>query len=389
MFARRTNWNLSTNRFALALESARRCGDTLLDLTASNPTTVGLRFENKRILRALQHPNALAYEPASKGILPAREAVAAYYAGREIKLSPEQIILTVSTSEAYSYCFRLLCDPGDQVLVPSPSYPLFEFLADIQDVELVPYELVYDHGWQIEFESLRRAITPRSRAIMVVHPNNPTGHFTRSWELERLNALCRESDLALIADEVFLDYGITGETPLSFAANDGALTFTLSGLSKICALPQIKVAWVAANGPREIVRTAVERLDVIADTYLSPNAPVQWAIPELLETRQEIQCQLRERVLCNLHELDTQLANARMTTRLSLDAGWYAVLRTPATRSDEDVAIALLEQERVIIHPGHFFDFPGAGYLVASLIAPEKDFREGIGRMLRAMDAHV
>src|SRR6266568_626430 len=389
MFARRTNWNLSTNRYSLALESARLRGDTLLDLTASNPTTVGLRFENERILRALQHPNALTYEPASKGILPAREAVAAYYAGREIKLSPEQIILTVSTSEAYSYCFRLLCDPGDQVLVPSPSYPLFEFLADIQDVELVPYELVYDHGWQIEFESLRRAITPRSRAIMVVHPNNPTGHFTRSWELERLNALCRESDLALIADEVFLDYGITGETPLSFAANDGALTFTLSGLSKICALPQIKVAWVAANGPREIVRTAVERLDVIADTYLSPNAPVQWAIPELLETRQEIQCQLRERVLCNLHELDTQLANARMTTRLSLDAGWYAVLRTPATRSDEDVAIALLEQERVIIHPGHFFDFPGAGYLVASLIAPEKDFREGIGRMLRAMDAHV
>ncbi|HVJ06148.1 MAG TPA: pyridoxal phosphate-dependent aminotransferase [Candidatus Saccharimonadales bacterium] len=389
MFARRTNWNLSANRFALALESTRRCGDTLLDLTASNPTTVGLRFENERILRALQHPNALAYEPASKGILPARDAVAAYYAGRDIKLSPEQIILTVSTSEAYSYCFRLLCDPGDQVLVPSPSYPLFEFLADIQDVELVPYELVYDHGWQIEFESLRRAITPRSRAIMVVHPNNPTGHFTRSWELERLNALCRENDLALIADEVFLDYGITGETPLSFAANDGALTFTLSGLSKICALPQVKVAWVAANGPREIVRTAVERLDVIADTYLSPNAPIQWAIPELLKTREEIQCQLRERVLCNLHELDAQLANARMTTRLSLDAGWYAVLRTPATRSDEDVAIALLEQERLIIHPGHFFDFPGAGYLVASLIAPEKDFREGIGRVLRAMDAHV
>ena len=180
MFARRTNWNLSANRYSLALEQARRSGRTLLDLTASNPTTVGLRYEDERILRALQHPRALEYEPASKGIFPAREAVASYYAERGIEVSPERIILTVSTSEAYSYCFRLLCDPGDEVLVPSPSYPLFEFLADIQDVKLAPYELVYDHGWQIEFESLRRAITGRSRAIMVVHPNNPTGHFTRA-----------------------------------------------------------------------------------------------------------------------------------------------------------------------------------------------------------------
>ena len=328
MFARRTNWNLSANRYSLAVENARRSGHRLLDLTASNPTTVGLHFERERILRALQHPQALEYEPASKGILPAREAVAAYYAERGITLSPERIILTVSTSEAYSYCFRLLCDPGDEVLVPSPSYPLFEFLADIQDVKLVPYELVYDHGWQIEFESLRHAITPRSRAIMVVHPNNPTGHFTRAWELERLNALCREHELALVADEVFLDYGLTGPAPLSFAANQSALSFTLSGLSKICALPQIKVAWIAASGPSELVETALDRLDVIADTYLSPNAPVQWAIPELLQTRQPIQLQLRERSLRNLRELDAQLAAASMTTRLALDAGWYAVLRT-------------------------------------------------------------
>ena len=386
MFARRTDWSLSPNRYSLALERARLGGREPLDLTASNPTTVGLLFERERILQALQHPNALVYEPASKGILPAREAVSAYYAGHGAALPPEQIILTVSTSEAYSYCFRLLCDPGDEVLVPSPSYPLFEFLADIQDVKLVPYELVYDHGWQIEFESLRCRITPRSRAIMVVHPNNPTGHFTRSWELKRLNALCRDHGLALVADEVFLDYGLTSETPLTFAANDGALSFTLSGLSKICALPQIKVAWIAASGPSELVRTALDRLEVIADTYLSPNAPVQWAIPELLAMREKIQCQLRERALGNLRELDCQLATAKMTTRLALDAGWYAVLRIPAMRSDEDVAIALLEQEGVLIHPGHFFDFPGAGYLVASLIAPEEDFRKGMARVLRAID---
>jgi aspartate/methionine/tyrosine aminotransferase len=387
MFARRTEWNLSPNRYSLALEDARRGGRPLLDLTASNPTTVGLHYERDRILRALQHPRALEYEPAAKGIVPAREAVTGYYAAHGIALPLEQIILTVSTSEAYSYCFRLLCDPGDEVLVPSPSYPLFEFLADIQDVRLVPYELVYDHGWQIEFESLRAAISARSRAIMVVHPNNPTGHFTRAWERERLNALCRSYELVLVADEVFLDYGLTAETPLSFAANDAALTFTLSGLSKICALPQIKVAWIAATGPAELVRTALDRLDVIADTYLSPNAPVQWAVPELFATAEGVQRQLRERALCNLRELDAQIATAKMATRLALDAGWYAVLRTPATRSDEDVAIALLERESVLVHPGHFFDFPGAGYLIVSLIAPEEDFREGMGRVLRALDA--
>lgn len=388
MFARRTNWNLAANRYSLALEEAQHSGRTLLDLTASNPTTVGLHYERERILRALQHPRALEYEPAAKGILAAREAVAAYYAECGVALSMERIILTVSTSEAYSYCFRLLCDPGDEVLVPSPSYPLFEFLADIQDVKLVPYELVYDHGWQIEFESLRRAITRRSRAIMVVHPNNPTGHFTRAWELERLNALCRDHELALVADEVFLGYALGDVPPLSFAANHESLTFTLSGLSKISALPQIKVAWIATSGPEALVHTALDRLDVIADTYLSPNAPVQWAVPELLDTRGAIQRQLRERTLHNLRELDEQLAASKMTTRLALDAGWYVILRTPATRSDEDTAIALLQQEGVLIHPGHFFDFPGAGYLVASLIAPEAEFREGMARVLRALDAY-
>jgi alanine-synthesizing transaminase len=389
MFARRTQWTLATNAYTRAVEQARAAGRMLLDLTASNPTTIGLQYECERILRALQHPRALEYEPASKGILPARQAVAGYYAERGIRLSAEHIVLTVSTSEAYSYCFRLLCDPGDEVLVPQPSYPLFEFLAGIQDVQLRPYELVYDHGWQIEFESLRGAITPRTRAIMVVHPNNPTGHFTRLWELERLNELCREHELALVADEVFLDYALHGaEPPLSFAANDAALTFTLSGLSKICALPQIKVAWLTVSGPPALASAALERLDVIADTYLSPNAPVQWAIPELLATRHNIQQQLRGRVQCNLHELDAQLqaSPARLASRLALDAGWYAILRTPARHSDEQAAIALLQQQDVLVHPGYFFDFPSAGYLVASLIAPPEEFREGVWRLLRSIE---
>ena len=387
MFARRTGWNLAPNRYSRAVEEARRDARPLLDLTASNPTTIGLQYESERILRALQHPNALQYDPASKGILPARQAVAGYYAERGVDVSPESVVLTVSTSEAYSYCFRLLCDPGDEVLVPSPSYPLFDFLADLQDVKLVPYELVYDHGWQIEFESLRRRITPRSRAIMVVHPNNPTGHFTRQWELDRLNALCREHELALVADEVFLDYALDpSEVPLSFVANQQALTFTLSGLSKISALPQIKAAWIIASGPAALLADALARLEVIADTYLSPNAPVQWAVAELLATRHAIQRQLGERVSRNLAELDAQLKHSSIVSRLALDAGWYAVLRTPSSRSDEEIAIAILQQERVLVHPGHFFDFPDAGYLVVSLITLEDEFREGMRRVLRALD---
>ena len=371
MFARRTEWNLSANRYSLAVERARSIsakggaangGRALLDLTASNPTTVGLHYEGERILHALQASAGAGVRARMQGNSSGARGRGRLLCGSAgIALSSERIILTVSTSEAYTYCFRLLCDPGDEVLVPRPSYPLFEFLADIQDVKLVPYELVYDHGWQIEFESLRRAITPRSRAIMVVHPNNPTGHFTRGWEVERLNSLCRKHELALVADEVFLDYGIGQEAPLSFAANEGALTFTLSGLSKICALPQIKVAWIAASGPPELVRAALERLEVIADTYLSPNAPVQWAVAELLATREGIQRQLRERMQRNLRELDARLATAKMTTRLELDAGWYAVLRTPATRRDEEWPSRCWSRSRCSSIPDISSIFPAQG----------------------------
>jgi alanine-synthesizing transaminase len=383
VFARRTNWTLTQNRYTEAVDAYRASGRRVLDLTASNPTTIGLQYEEAKIRAALTHRNALRYEPASKGILPARDAVALYYAELGAKVLADDLILTVSTSEAYTYCFRLLCDPGDEVLIPAPSYPLFEFLADLQDVKLVPYELVYDHGWQIEFESLQRAITPRSRAVMVVHPNNPTGSYLKQWEIERLNELCREHRLAIVADEVFLDYNLEpDEARLTLAANKGALTFTLSGLSKISAVPQIKVAWLCVSGPLEVARDAMARLEVIADTYLSPNAPVQWAIPALLETRHGIQQQLCERVRQNLTELDAQLAAHTALCRLRVEGGWYAVLRVPVTRTDEELAIALLENEGVLVHPGHFFDFPCDGYLVLSLITPEEEFKEGMKRIM-------
>jgi alanine-synthesizing transaminase len=453
-FAQRTDWNLAPNAFTRALDAARAARKPLLDLTASNPTTVGLKYDGPRILRALAAPASLTYSPQPLGLRADREAVQQYYAQlpQPAQISAEQVLLTASTSEAYSFIFRLLCAPGDEVLAPRPSYPLFDFLAGIHDVALKPYPLVYHDAWQLDFHSLERAITPRTRAIIVVHPNNPTGHFVSQPELAQLNALCSERGLALIADEVFLDYALESPAPFTFAAgspgHSAALTFTMSGLSKVAGLPQMKLSWLVAAGPEALRAQAMSRLEVIADTYLSMSAPVQHAAAELLATRTDFQSQLRARLQANLAELDRQLAagphsarhpaSAARThpshhdqpptmnhelsrrshhdqpptmnhelsrpshhdepptmnhepvytscSRLHAQAGWYAVLRVPVTRSDEELAIALLTERSVIVHPGHFYDFESDGYLVVSLITPESDFREGMARVLSAMD---
>ena len=388
LFARRTSWDLTTNRYTDALEAHRRAGRGMLDLTASNPTTIGLQYDEEELLRALANPEALRYEPQPKGLLSAREAVAAYYAERGAQISPDDLILTTSTSEAYSFVFRLLCDPGDALLVPTPSYPLFDFLAGIQDVKLFPYELVYDHGWQIDVVSLfaavdrAKAATARCRAILAVHPNNPTGSYLQPRELQLLNDVCAENDSAIIADEVFLDYALAAQPPLTCAANNDALTFTLSGLSKISALPQMKVAWIAVSGPPALKRDALARLEVIADTYLSMNAPVQLAVPTMLEQRHSIQRQLMARIRANLQELDLQLAAQQLCHRLDVEGGWYATLRVPVTCSDEDFAIALLQQRDVLVQPGHFYDFTADGHLVLSLITLSDVFRAGLARLL-------
>ena len=383
MFASRTGWPLAPNRFSLALERHRNSGKKTLDLTESNPIRCGFKYD-PALLSALANERGFAYDPDPKGLLTAREAVCNYYRQRGAEVDPEQVIFTASTSEACSYLFRLLCDPGDEVLVPAPSYPLFEFLASIQDVKLVPYPLLYDHGWQIDLHGLGEALTTRSRAILVVHPNNPTGSFVKLSEMEILDELCRERELALVADEVFLDYAHDGVARPSFASQRKALTFTLSGISKICALPQMKLAWIVIGGAPELARNALARLEVIADTYLSVGTPVQLASQAFLARRDDMQRQVKERVAANLAEFDRQLAEQESIRRLDIEGGWYAVLRVPATRSDEDFAIDLLEQHSVIVHPGHFYDFPGEGYLVVSLITPAEVFAEGTKR---AMDA--
>jgi alanine-synthesizing transaminase len=379
MFSRRTEWNLAPNRLTLAHQEALSSGSKIIDLTISNPTRAGIEYDESAILNALANPKALYYDPQPKGLRSAREAVARYY---ESTVDPENLILTTSTSEAYSYVFRLLCNPDDEVLVPKPSYPLFDFLADLQDVKLVPYSLIYDHGWQIDLHSLEAGLTKNSRAIVLVHPNNPTGSYISAQERKRLNELCHQHQLALVVDEVFFDYAYDGERRPTFAENNDALTFTLSGISKISALPQMKLAWVAVSGPQADVAVGMQRLEIIADTYLSLNASVQFAAPVLLDQRKTIQPQLMRRVRANLAELDRQLARQKSCSRLEVQGGWYAVLRIPVTRPDEDFAIELLQRRGVLVHPGHFYDFPSDGYLVLTLIAAEEQFRKGVAPIL-------
>jgi alanine-synthesizing transaminase len=375
-FSRRTDWNTEESELARAHRLRAAAGLPIADLTASNPTRCGFTY-SAALLDALRDPRALEYDPQPKGILAAREALCSYYANHGAMLDPGQIVLTTSTSEAYSFLFHLLCDPGDEILIAQPSYPLFDFLAELCDVRLNAASLVYDHGWQIDVEAMSRAITPHTRAIVVVHPNNPTGHFTKPWEAEELARLCREFSLALIVDEVFLDYPMTGKS-WSFATGlEGVPVFVVSGMSKIAGLPQMKAAWIAVPGNSLKEKSALDRLEVIADTFLSMNAPVQWALPAWLEQREAIQGEIRSRVAGNLAELDRQIGSAPAVQRLVVEGGWYAVLRIPAIALDESTVLALLERG-VWVHPGYFFGLPESGWLVVSLLGGAVEFSTGV-----------
>jgi aspartate/methionine/tyrosine aminotransferase len=382
MFSRRTDWTLTPNRFTQAQRELQASDAQILDLTVSNPTRASLHYDEEAIMQALIQPDARDYDPQPKGLLVAREAVTNYYKSQHENIDSQSVILTTSTSEGYSYVFRLLCNPEDEILVPRPSYPLFDFLADLQDVKLIPYPQIYDHGWHIDFPSLYKLVNHRTRAIIVVHPNNPTGNYVSTAQRADLNNFCREYNLALIVDEVFLDYAHDGAPRQTFASNREGLSFTLSGLSKISALPQMKLAWVSTSGPDELVTPALARLEVIADTFLSLNAPIQLAASKLLDQRKNIQPLLLDRVRANLEELDRTLNRQKSCQRLAVEGGWYAILRVPAIQSDEDLAIDILRKTNVLVHPGHFYDFPSDGYLVLSLIPSPEIFRDGIHRLL-------
>ena len=372
-FSRRTHWNTEENDLARAYRERVQANLPIADLTVSNPVRCGFRYDG--ILDALDNARSLDYDPQPKGLLEAREAVCSYYADHGATVEADQVVLTTGTSEAYSFLFRLLCNPGSEIVVPHPSYPLFDFLADLNDVRIKPAPLVYDQGWQIDAEGFRRAITSETRAIVLVHPNNPTGHFTKNWEGEELARLCRESELSLIVDEVFLDYAF-GDSVKSFAGGLADVpVYVVSGLSKIAGLPQMKAAWVVTTGPFR--REAMSRLEVIADTFLSMNAPVQWALPKWLAGREAIQAQIRSRVRANIVELDQQLSRQGMVERLRTEGGWYAVLRIPALKPDAQTARELLERG-VWVHPGYFFGMPDSGWLVVSLLGQTEEFRAGV-----------
>jgi alanine-synthesizing transaminase len=426
-FSRRTDWNTEESDLARAFRLRRTAGLPIADLTASNPTRCGFHYPAS-LLNSLADPRALDYDPQPKGLVAARQAVSDYYAGHGVAVDPAHIILTTSTSEAYSFLFRLLCDPGSEILIFQPGYPLFDFLAALDDVSLKPVPLVYDHGWQIDVEGIRRAISPRTRAIVLVHPNNPTGHFTKPWEVEELANICCTQRLSLIVDEVFLDYSFqpagapgsgsprtglrsrgdegapglshlgtgesmtrgvphpslawvgAGDNPSTFASGIGDVSvFVVSGLSKIAGLPQMKAAWIVTTGPQH--QASLDRLEVIADTFLSMNAPVQWALPAWLAGAVQIQTQIRARVAANLAELDLRLSEAPSLERLAFEGGWYAVLRIPAFQPDEQTVQALLERG-VWVHPGYFFGLPASGWLVVSLLSPELEFSHGLATLI-------
>jgi len=384
MFSERTAWNRADNRLTRVLGKLRATGTRILDLTRSNPTECGFAQDETNIASAFAASGISQYSPDAKGSIVARTAICSYYREQHrVFVSSDDLLLSSGTSEAYSFLFRLLCNPGDQILIPAPGYPLFDFLADLCDVKLVRLPLIYDDGWQSDLTALTRAATERTRALVVVHPNNPTGHYVSTRDRDGLAAFCSERGIALIADEVFLDFSLRDiESAKSFADSTNVLTFTLSGLSKICGMPQMKLAWIVVSGPERQKSEAMARLEVIADAYLSVGTPVQLAAPALLETRREFHSQLIERVRANLAELDRQLACQANCTRLQCEAGWTAVLRVPALQSDEELAIALLNESGVYVHPGHFYDFARPGHMVISLIVPREDFAEAARRLL-------
>ena len=378
-FSARTGWELGENALATKLRERRTRGEEVLDLTASNPTQCGFAYESRVLLSPLAVPAALEYEPQPFGLERARAAVAAYYRDHGAEVPVGHICLTTSTSEAYSYLFRLLCDPGDEVLIARPSYPLFDFIARLDSVVLREYPLRYDpgasaassHAWTIDFEALRAAVSERTRAIVVVHPNNPTGNYVSDAEREELETLCALHGLALIVDEVFLDYAIDSDArPQSFASGDGpALCFVLSGLSKVCALPQMKLSWIATRGPAEMVGDALARLEVVADTFLSVNSATQAALPSWLGGRDGLQGQILERVRRNLAALDARVRGTH-ADRLALEGGWTAVLRVPREVEGRPFAEAALDRG-VLVQPGEFYGLPQGRAVLSLLSLPE------------------
>lgn len=389
-FPTRTPGDYRPNRLNAALAARRAAGDTVLDLTQTNPTRAGLSYPGQAILEALNDPRALTYDPTPRGLSEAREAIASYHAGRGQAAQPDRLLLTGSTSEAYGWLFKLLCEPGDEVLAPCPSYPLFECLAVLDAVRIVEYPLPEELRWGLDLEALERCRTPRTRAVVLVNPNNPTGAYLKRDEWERLQTWAALRGLAIIADEVFFDYAWQArpDRVSTFDATGEALVFTLSGLSKAAGLPQMKLGWIHAAGPRRLLAEALERLEWIADAYLPVSAPVQHAAAAWLKLLPEIQASIRGRSLENLATARVAFSAAGGARALEPEGGWSVVLDVPRLHTEEEWALRLLESDGVLVQPGFFYDFEREALLVASLLSAPEDFRKGLARLERALLEH-
>jgi alanine-synthesizing transaminase len=382
VFSSRLQWESHSNPLSVLLAEKRRNGAAIVDLTESNPTRVGLSYPEGDILAALAGPGALDYDPQPRGLLSAREAVALYYRQRGIDVPPSRLLLTASTSEAYSYLFKLLADPGDAILVPRPSYPLFDYLAALESVCVRQYPLRYDGAWHIDFAALANVLTPHTRAIVVVNPNNPTGSYLKRDEWERLQTF----GLPVISDEVFSDFafGPHPERASALAGPNRVLTFAMSGLSKIAGLPQMKLGWIAASGPGH--ERALDGLEWIADTFLSVSTPVQLALPRILAASAAVQEQIRGRIRANLDGAVARTVRSPCRC-LTVEGGWNVVLEVPRFLAEGDWALHLLSEKDVLVQPGFFYDFESEAFLVLSLLTPPMIFEEGLGRILAAVDA--
>jgi len=378
VFSSRSAFPRHRNELSSALSRLRHAGGELFDLTQSNPTRCELPYANEVYAAAFADAVALPYAPEPAGLASARRAVAEELSPRAPGLSPRQVVLTSSTSEAYGFAFKLLCDAGDEILVPRPSYPLLEYLAELDGVRLVSYRLAYDGAWHVDFESVLAARTPRTRAVVAVHPNNPTGSFLKRAELARFSEL----GLPLISDEVFADYPLSADAsraPSAFGA-PGVLSVTLGGLSKCVGLPQHKLAWMCLSGPPGVLEEALERLEIIADTYLSPSIAVQAALPALFEAGAATRAAIRARCAANLRCLSEALRDGAATA-LRVEGGWYAVIRLPAVRAEDTWVLELAERDRVVVEPGWFYDFEDGPMAVVCLLGPERAFAAGAARL--------
>ena len=375
---------LRSNRLARALSHVLSSGSPLDDMTASNPTTLQLPYPT-HLLTALASPEGLAYAPAPFGLFAAREAVAAYLEQRGVSVSADRVILTASTSEAYSLLFKVLCDPADVVLVPRPSYPLVDHLTRLEAVVPSAYGLEYHGRWELDVDSLRRAIVPRARAVLIVTPNNPTGSYVTSGEVDAIRGLAVRHGLAIISDEVFEEYPLDdsgGGRAGQLVDTTDALTFTLGGLSKCAGLPQLKLGWVLVGGPERLVKAALARFEMVCDSYLSVATPVQLAVDRLLAQTRPVVAAIRERVRTNYHTLRQLAARFPACRVLTVEAGWYAVIQVPAIRSEEALALELLRRDGVLVHPGYFFDFPREAFVVVSLLPLSDVFTSAMTRVL-------